>query len=143
MSATTSFQTEVLRHILLNEDIPDIGDASGLPASSTDGNLYLCLLTQDPGEAGSIVNEATYGGYARIPISRNDGWSEVDGNAQNTAELTFPACTSGSEDITHFGICKTLAGDDMIYHDELPDAFPVSTDVQPKFEIGQLAVSLD
>lgn len=143
MSATKGFQSEIVRHILLNEAIANIGDASGLPAAATDGDLYLCLLTQDPGEDGSIVNEAQYGGYARIAISRTDGWTEADGYAYNAAAATFAACTSGSEDLTHFGVCKTLTGDDMMFHGELPSPFPISTGMQPRYEIGQLAIQLD
>lgn len=143
MSATKGFQSEVVRHILLNETIANIGDTTGLPASAADGDLYLCLLKQDPGEDGDLTNEATYGGYARIAISRTDGWTEVDGYAYNAANATFPECTSGSEDLTHFGVCKTLAGDDMMFHGELPAPFPISQEMQPRYEPGQLAIRLD
>jgi len=70
MGATNSFESEVLRHIFLNEDIADIGDAGGLLQSIADGNLYVALLTVDPGEAGAITNEAAYTSYARIAVPR-------------------------------------------------------------------------
>lgn len=144
MGATNSFESEVLRHILLNEAISNVGDAAGLPASVAAGNVYICLLTQDPGEPGDIVNEAAYGGYARVAVPRGvTGWGEANGTAQNVAAVTFPECTGGSEDITHFGICKTAAGDDMIFHGELPSPFAISQGMQPQYDIGQLALSLD
>lgn len=143
MSATTGFQSELVRLILLNEAILNLGNAGGVLGSTVDGDVYICLLTQAPGEAGDLTNEATYGGYARLAVSRTDGWSEVDGRAVNAAVATFAACTSGAEDITHFGVCKTLAGDDMMFYGELPNKFPVSAEVQPSFEIGQLAIELD
>jgi len=143
MSATNSFESEVLRHILMNEPIANIGNVTGLPASSTAGYVYICLLKLSPGEDGSLVNEAEYSGYARVPVARGSGgWSEANGLIQNIANITFPECTGGSEDITYFGICKTATGDDLIFYDEcIP--FPVSQEMQPQFQIGQLAIKLE
>lgn len=144
MGATDSFESEVLRHILLNEAIPDIGDAGGLLPSVADGDVYICLLTQDPNDAGDITNEATYGGYARVAVPRGGtGWSEADGRALNFANIDFPACTNGSEDLTHFGICKSLAGDDMIWHGQLPTPAMVAIDVELRFEPNYLAINLN
>lgn len=144
MGATNSFESEVLRHILLNEAIPNIGDAGGLLPSVADGDVYVCLLTQDPGEAGAITNEAAYGGYARVAVPRGaTGWSEANGAARNFADINFPECTGGSETDTHFGICKTLAGDDMIYHGKLPSPLLMSIEVQPQFGPNTLEVNLD
>lgn len=144
MSATLSFQSALIRLILLNEQIMHLGDFDGILGSSTAGSVYICLLTQAPGEAGDLTNEATYGGYARLAIARGaGGWTEVDGRAVNAAVATFAACTSGAEDITHFGVCMSAASDDMMFYGELPNKFPVSAEVQPSFEIGQLAIELD
>jgi hypothetical protein len=144
MSATTSFQSEVLRHILLNEAIADLGDAAGMPAAATEGFVYICLLTQDPGEAGSIVNEATFGGYARVAVPRGaTGWIESGGQIQNISEVDFVQCTDGSETITHFGICKSLTGDDMIFNNILPSPAMVFIEILIRMEVGQLAVNMD
>ena len=144
MGATNSFKSEVLRHILLNEAITDLGDAGGLLPSVADGSVYICLLSQDPGDAGDITNEATFGGYARVAVARGaGGWSVADGRALNVANIDFPECTGDSEDLTHFGICKTLAGDDMIYHGALPAQAMVAIEVELRFEPNYLAVNLD
>jgi hypothetical protein len=144
MSATNSFESEVLRHILLNEAILNLGDAGGLLPSVAAGSVYIALFTQGPGEAGSIVNESAFGGYARVAVARGGaGWTEANGQALNAAIISFPICTSGSETITHFGICKTLAGDDLILKAELPSPGLVSIDVQIQFAISTLAVNLD
>lgn len=144
MSATTSFQSEVLRHILLNEAIPNIGDAGGLLPSVIAGNVYIALLTQDPGEAGSIVNESSYGGYVRKAVARGAAeWMEANGQIKNINAQAFVECTGGSEDITHFGLCKTLAGDDMFFHAEFPTPFSVSIEVQPRFDVNTFVVNLD
>jgi hypothetical protein len=70
--AGNAFLSEILEHILNNEDIPLIGDASGLLQSAADGNLYLNLHTADPGAGGDqTTNEATYTGYARLAAVRD------------------------------------------------------------------------
>lgn len=144
MGATNSFESEVLRHILLNEPITSLGDAGGLLPSVAAGDVFVCLLTQAPGEPGDITNEAAFGGYARVAVPRDGtGWSEVDGIARNFADIDFPECTGGSETITHFGICKTLSGDDMIYHGALPSVAMVSIEIELRFEASYLEVNLD
>jgi hypothetical protein len=144
MGATNNFESANLRHILLNEPITDIGDAGGLLPSVVDGDLFVCLLTQAPGEAGDITNEAAYGGYARVAVPRDGtGWSEANGVARNFADINFPECTGGSETDTHFGICKTLAGDDMILHGELPSPALLSIQVQPQFGPNTLEINMD
>jgi hypothetical protein len=144
MGATNSFESEVLRLILLNEAIADLGDAAGVQPSAADGNVYICLLTQDPGEDGDITNEAAWGGYARAAVPRGAaGWSEANGKALNFANINFPECTGGSETDTHFGICKTPTGDDMVFHGELPGPLLVSIEVQPQFGPNALAINLD
>ncbi len=145
MGATNSFESEVLRHILLNEAIPNIGDAGGLLPSVLAGNVYICLLTLDPGEPGSIVNEATYDGYVRKAVARGAAeWVEADGQVKNINAQAFVECTGGSDTITHFGLCKTLAGDDMFFKGEFPGGgFDVSIEVQPQFDVNTLIVNLD
>lgn len=144
MGATNSFESEVLRHILLNEPITNLGDAGGVLPSVVAGNVYVCLLTQAPGEPGDITNEAAYGGYARVAVPRGGtGWSEANGQARNFADINFPECTGGSETETHFGICKTLTGDDMIYHGMLPSPALIFIEVQPRFGPNTFAINLD
>jgi hypothetical protein len=144
MSSTNSFKSEVLRHILLNEAIDDLGDSPGVLPSSVDGNLYIALLTQNPGDDGSIVNEASFPGYARVAVPRgSSGWVEANGQVRNVAEITYPACTGGSATILYFGLCKTLTGDDMILYEALPAPALVSIDVELQFDINTLAINLD
>jgi len=144
MGATNSFESEVLRHIIMNEAITNMGDAGGLLQSVLDGDIFLALFTSDPGEAGSITNEAAYTGYARVPVPR-DGteWEEASGQLRNLNSITFPECTAGSETITHFGLCKTLAGDDLIIYGELSSPALMAIQVQPRFEAATFVVNLD
>lgn len=144
MGATNSFESEVLRHILLNEPLLGLGDTGGLLPSAAPGDVFVCLLSLDPGENGLITNEAAYEGYARVAVPRGAaGWDEANGVARNFAAINFPECTGGVETELYFGICKTLTGDDMIFHEELPEPAFISIGVQPQFAPNTLTINLD
>ena len=95
-----------------NTDFANIGDAGGLQNSAAAGNFYVSLHTADPGEAGSqTTSEAAYTSYARVAVARSGaGWTVSGNNVSNTGAITFPACTGGSETITHFGIGTDSSG---------------------------------
>jgi len=98
-------------------------------------NLYVSLHTSDPGEAGNqTTNEADYTGYARVLVSRDGaGWT-VSGNlANNTAEITFPQCTGGTNTITHIGIGTAASGTGrLLYKGALTDPLAVSNLITPR-----------
>ena len=57
-----------------NADMTNVGDAGGLRGSVAAGNFYASLHTADPGlDGGQTSNEATYGSYARVAITRAGG----------------------------------------------------------------------
>lgn len=69
--AATAFLQAQLSHIFNNADIANIGDASGLQNSATNGNLYISLHTADPTATGNQTSsEATFTGYARQAVDR-------------------------------------------------------------------------
>jgi hypothetical protein len=115
------------------------GTGSVTPAS----NLYVSLHTADPGEAGTQpTNEATYGGYARQPIAANTGWTIVNDNAVNAADINFPEATSGSETATHFAIGQNVSGaGEILYFGALSSSVAVSTGVTVKITAGNLSVT--
>lgn len=130
---------------LENDLVALIFNDTALPwAAATD--LYVSLHTADPGEAGDqTTNEATYGSYARVAVARNGGGWTVSGNqAQNTAAITFPEATGGSETITHIGIgtSATLAGR-LLYSGALDANINVSTGIQPQFNATTLTLTED
>lgn len=134
MGATKLFEKQMLRHIFYNDGIPNIGDDVGLKPSDTLGVVFVALFTSDPGENGDITNEATFGGYERVSVPRGSGsWVEQDGKIYNRNDILFPECSSGSETITHFGICKSKTGNDVIYSGELRAKAMISAGMQLKF----------
>lgn len=146
MSASNALETALLTLLFNNTNAGNIGDATGLRGSSVAGVFYVSLHTGDPGEAGAQnTTEATYTGYARISVARSSaGWT-ISGNAvTNAAAVTFGACTSGSDTLTHFAIGSdaTLAGN-LFFSGALGAPRNVSAGITPSFAIGQLSVTAD
>lgn len=146
MSKTNSWENDLLLLLFNNTDAALIGDAAGLQNSAAAGNLYVSLHTADPGEAGDqTTNETSYGSYARVAVARSGaGWT-VSGNAvTNAAAVTFPACTSGTPTITHFGIGTDASGaGKLLYKGALSASLNVSAGITPNFPAGDIDVTED
>ncbi len=135
MSKGNAFENELLEHVLNNADLALIGDATGLRGSTTAGNLYLTLHTADPGEAGSqTTSECAYTSYARVAASRAGAfWTVAANSASPAAEISFPACTGGTETATHFGIGTSITGvGKLLYSGAISPTIAISTGVTPK-----------
>jgi len=108
--------------------------------------LYVALHTADPGEAGDqTTSEATYTSYARVAVSRNSGGWTCSGNtASNTAEITFPQCTGGTNVLTHFSIGLATSGaSQILYSGALTASLSVSNLITPRFTATTLQVQED
>jgi hypothetical protein len=135
MSFSNTAETSVLEQVFIGTALP--WDAN------TD--LWIALHTADPGEAGTAVtSEATYGGYARVTLTRASDFSVV-GNLVSNANLEqFALCTSGSNTITYASIVTTASGaGTIISRAALSSSVVVSTGIQPQFAIGALNFTLD
>lgn len=145
MSATNSFENGLLLLIFNNTDLANVGDAAGLQNSAAAGSVYVSLHTADPGETGDqTTSEATYGSYARVAVARSGaGWTISGSNASNAAVVTFPAATSGSNTITHFGIGSDASGaGNLFLYGALGASLAVSTGITPSFSVGSCDVDL-
>ncbi len=141
---TKAYESESMRHLFLNEAIPKIGDAGGLLPALTAGFFYVAVFTQDPGEPGSIANEATFGGYARVAVPRGPtGWSEYLGKVRNINQVNFPDCTGGAEIITHYALMKEPTGSEMVARGELNDPVTVIPQYQLQFSPTQMEFNID
>ena len=146
MSATNAFETSLLSLIFLNTDIANIGDAAGLQNSAAAGSLYVSLHTADPGETGNqTTSEATYTSYARVAVARSGaGWAVSGNTADNAAAVTFPACTGGTNTITHFGIGTDASGvGTLLFSGALTASLAVSSGITPSFATGALDITAD
>lgn len=148
MSASNTFENALLNLILQNANIANIGDATGLRGSTAAGSLYIGLHTADPGEAGTqATSEATYTGYARVAVARTAGGFTITDNAfSNTAAITFPTCTAGSNTLTNFsiGTSSTGAGTLLLKGAFVsPSSLSVSAGITPQFAAGALTGTVD
>lgn len=145
-----SAESSLLSHLFLNTAWTNVGDAAGLLPSAAAGSFYVSLHTADPGETGDqTTNEATYTGYARVAVARSSGGWTLSGTAPtqvaNAALITFPACTAGSNTITHFSVGRasgTAAGE-IIMFGALSASLAVSAGITPQFAVSALVCSLD
>lgn len=129
MSKSNTFENDILKLILNNVSITDIGDSAGLLQSTTAGSLWLSLHTADPGETGTaITSETAYTNYARVEVPRSSAGFTISGSSATlTANADFPKCgaTAGS-DITYFGVVNTASGaGKLLYSGQLAIAIPM------------------
>ena len=100
--------------------------------------LYCALHTGDPAGAGNQTSlECTYGNYDRVGVARTSGgWTVAGAVTNNTAEILFPTCNSGSDTITHFSIGvnpgKTVSSK-ILYSGALSSPLAVSLNIAPRF----------
>lgn len=107
-------------------------------------DLYVALHTADPGEAGSqTTNECAFGSYARVTVARTSGGFTVSGDtASNTATISFPECTSGSETVTHVSIGTASSGaGQILYKGALTASRAVSSGITLQFAASALSVT--
>jgi hypothetical protein len=143
MSKGDTFENDLMK-LLFNATA--IGNIADNAATSPLTNLYLSLHTADPGEAGNQqTSEATYTSYARVAVARTSGgWTVTNNQAQNAAAISFPACTGGSNTITHFAIGTASSGTGKIlYSGALTSSLAVSNGITPQFAINALTISED
>lgn len=148
MSATNTFETNILALIFQNIDCPNVGDAAGLQNSAAAGVFYISLHTGDPGETGNqTTSEATYGGYARKSVARATGaggWAVTGNVADNVSIISFDPCSSGSNTITHFGVGSDVSGvGNLHFSGALSASLAVSTGITPSFAVGALDCTCD
>jgi hypothetical protein len=149
MSASNTFESDILLLLLNNTNIANLGDATGVRGSTAAGSVFVALHTADPGETGTqATSEATYTGYARVAVARSGaGWT-ISGTAPtqaaNAAAVTFGLCTAGSNTITHFSIGDTTSGaTKILLSGALTASLAVSAGITPNFAIGALVATCD
>lgn len=149
MSASNTFESDLLLLLLNNTNIANLGDATGVRGSSTAGSVYIALHTADPGETGTqATSEATYTSYARVAVARSSGGWTISGTAPtqaaNAATVTFPACTGGTNTITHFSIGRDSSGTgEILLSGALTASLSVSSGITPTFAAGALVATCD
>lgn len=139
-------EDNVLKLLFNNTTWANIGDATGIVGSGAAGSFYIALHTADPGETGDqTTSEATYTSYARVAVARTTGGFTVSsGSCTNAAAINFPACTGGSNTITHVSVGTASSGaGNRVWSGALSASLSVSSGITPSFAIGQLTITAD
>jgi len=131
---------QIVKHFLQGDTQPSSGDSTvaGQP-------VYLALFTADPTDAGSMVNEADYTGYARQAAI----WDLFNGNqTANSNSIQFDANANASQasiTITHAAIFDsgTANGGSMLLHGELASAKTLAVDDVLAFSMGSIIFTLN
>lgn len=142
------FQISILKMILLNEAIADLGDLAGVQPSTGAGNIYLRLYDTDVVDADNAGTEASYTGYVAggIPITRSGtDWivDEVNIVGKNVQNLQFGKCAGIGQSLRYWSIWKdntTQALSHRMYHGQLPNDQIVVLDSIPTIPTNFLTV---
>ncbi len=114
------------------------------PSYRAGATQYLALFTADPGEAGSLVAEATYTGYARVALTKATAWTDGGSSFTNAALVQFGACTAGTNALTHFAVVDTASGAvEQMITGALAATLNVSAGIQPQFATSSLVITAD
>lgn len=118
MSKSDTFEADILKLIFNATAIANLADNA---ATSPLTNISIALHTADPGETGNMTtNEATYTSYARVNVARTSGGWTISGTAPTqaspVANIDFPACTGGTNTITHASCGPTGGGATKIFY---------------------------
>lgn len=137
MSKGNTTELDVLKKVFNNTALPWDGVS----------NLYVSLHTADPTESGTQTsNEANYTDYLRVAVARDSGgWTASANPTKNTAEITFPMCTGGTNTITHVAIGTAASPDagQILYSGALSIPISVSTQITPRIIANALTIEED
>lgn len=132
MSKGNTFENDWLKLVFNATAIANIADnASASPLT----NLFVAAHTADPGEAGDqTTSEATYTSYARATVARTTGgWTVTANSVSPVAAISWPACTGGTNTITHFSVGVATSGaSKILYSGTVTPNISVSTGVTPQ-----------
>jgi hypothetical protein len=132
MSKSNSLENSLLKLLFNATAITNVADNA---ASSPLTNLFVSLHTADPGEAGDqTTSEATYTGYARVAVARTTGgWTVTTNSVSPAATIVFPACTAGTNTVTHFSVGTATSGAGVLhYSGTVTPNIAVSSGVTPQ-----------
>lgn len=116
--------------------------------SFTKPTAYIALCTADPTDAGTgaACNEVPdSNSYARVATAPGD-WDAASGGAvANAAAITFPEASGSWGTITHFAIIDstTHGAGNMLAHGTVTVSKQITTGDTPKYNIGDLDITLD
>ncbi len=104
-------------------------------------NIYVALSTADPTDSGGSIAEPSGNAYARTACNT---WDAASGGAiANTGAVTFPTATGSWGTITHFALFDASTAGNMLAHGSLAVSKAITTGDTPKFNAGDIDITLD
>ena len=100
--------------------------------------VYVSLWTSDPTDAGSGT-EVSGGSYARTAVTFG---APSNGVTTNSADVTFPTCTSAWGTVGWIGINDALTTGNLLYHTALDTSKTIDSGDIFKISTGNLSVTL-
>ncbi len=133
MSFSDFLENELLDHVWSNT-------AYVAPAT-----LYVALSTADPLDDGSGLAEPVGNAYARVAVPNNlTEWPAAAGGSKTHANnITFPVATGAWGTITHFAVFDALTAGNQLGSGALTTPRVVALGDQPRFDAGDIIVTLD
>jgi hypothetical protein len=99
---------------------------------------YVALFTSDPTDAGSGT-EVSGGSYARTAVTFG---APSNGVSTNSADVTFPTCTSSWGVVGWIGIYDASTSGNLLYHTPLDTSKTIDSGDIFKISSGNLSVTL-
>ena len=149
MSLSDTAESDLLKLLFQNTSWANVGNAGGILQSTVAGSFYIGLATATLSDTSTqSTSEAAYTSYARQAVARSSsGWTlsgTTPTQMANTAAITFPACTGGSETETYFVVGRDSSSTgEVIYWGALTSSLAVSSGITPSFAIGALVCTAD
>jgi len=100
--------------------------------------VYVSLWTSDPTDAGSGT-EVSGGSYARTAVTFA---APSNGVTTNSADVTFPTCTSAWGTVGWIGINDAATSGNLLYHSPLDTSKTIDSGDIFKISTGNLSVTL-
>ena len=126
-SLTQYSQKKLLDHLL------------GIAGFTMPSGIWLAAFTADPGEAGSLANEVSASGYARIEITGIMGATALGtGISTNTSAAAFAAAIADWGAVSHIAIMDAATGGNMLAKNAMGSTRTINTGDVLDFAIGKI-----
>lgn len=128
----------------INATVQDalLDEIIGSGAFSAAGNFYLALYTVAPTDAGGGT-EVSGGSYARVTASESTAFAVASGGSKvNSADLTFPACTSAWGTVVAWALHNHATNDALVIWGPLGENVIIDTSDVAVFVAGSLVIDL-
>ena len=135
MGKSSAHATDYLQLLFQNQNMPNVGDSTGLRGSSSSGGFWIALMTNS-------VTEASYTNYSRLYAPRISSVWQVSGTTVfNKNDFTFNYNNGGTQNVTHFAIYTSQTGGTQIGVGALTANTPINGGDTPKFLATDLTIT--